>query len=507
MTVAAPHPEAERQGAELAAVGRMLEFARGTFSLGIAVCNSVPLRDYLIHRLKSSHQGIAVVSLPQGNPDVFGLACQANEADKPQALFLVGLEESLRSGETDYPVLRALNASRELWPKSMSMPVVIWLPEYAATLLSVHARDFWAWKSHQFYFVSESASAKTGLSDALSGNLGISQYLDADAKRFRMAELEQRIAEAGDPPPAALAHHAVIWLNELGSIHRVLGDYEAALRCWQEALSISEGIGYCEAQAVCLGNIGATYSDLCDWQLAIEYYEKSLKLRQRLGDKAGVALTVCNLGFLYASMGNTQHAMEHFGQALAMASEARDKSIEANALQGLGNIYLGLGDIGRAIELEERSLGIARKIGDKFAEARAVGDLGLAHFRAGDVRKAMALFGERLAIARRIADKDGEAVSLGNLGMCYEAIGDDPKALDCYARALTIAREIGDKLNEAATLYHLGCAMKRAGKVAEALDMAQQAIRLYEEVGHPGAAAVRKIIVEWAGPGGSEPVP
>ena len=147
MTPPRPAPAAPedlaRQSDELAAMRRMLAASRGTFSLSFAVCNSPALRDYLIERLREFSPGIAVVSIPAGTADPFGVVSSTLDGRQPDALFVTDLERVVPSGVPDQAVLRSLNASRELWDRRLRCPVVFWLPQYAATLLSTQARDFW----------------------------------------------------------------------------------------------------------------------------------------------------------------------------------------------------------------------------------------------------------------------------------------------------------------------------------------------------------------------------
>ncbi len=147
-------PDTERQSAELAVMRRMLTASSGVFSLSFGVCNSPALRDSLVDRLIEEDASYARVSVPNGTEGVLAAVQQSLGARAPSALFVVDLENSLPS-DGPRPAIRSLNATREKWQRYCSCPVVVWLPEYAVKLLAVEARDFWAWRSHQFEFVGE----------------------------------------------------------------------------------------------------------------------------------------------------------------------------------------------------------------------------------------------------------------------------------------------------------------------------------------------------------------
>ena len=136
MSIVALNVESERQAGELRALRRMLDVARGGFSLGFAVCNSPALRSYLIGQVRKSFPDVEEVIIPPETVDVFGFVRANSRMINRTALFVTGLERSLPSSEANFSVLRSLNASRELWVANFACPVVFWVPEYVATLLS-----------------------------------------------------------------------------------------------------------------------------------------------------------------------------------------------------------------------------------------------------------------------------------------------------------------------------------------------------------------------------------
>ena len=188
------------QQAELAAIDRMLSISEGTFSLSIAICNSPALREYLISKITKQKTGIEKIPIEKNCTDVLAFAEKKITNKKPSAIFITDIENALSSDEVQPRIIRNLNASRELWQQKFSCPVVFWLPEYAATILQRDAPDLASWLSHIFEFVSEQATAAAGTLDAYSGDIMSAGKLDVDQKRFRIAELEQRIIDAGDPP-------------------------------------------------------------------------------------------------------------------------------------------------------------------------------------------------------------------------------------------------------------------------------------------------------------------
>src|SRR5436309_12954653 len=145
--------DVEPQRAELAALLRLLSVGQGCFSLSIAVCNAPFLRDRLIDEVLRQVSHVVVLTIPAETSDVFAFVRDQAQIDGASGLFLVGLEASVSDSGRDQPTLRSLNASRDLWPDHFKLPVLFWLPEYAARILSETARDFWRIRNHRFSFL------------------------------------------------------------------------------------------------------------------------------------------------------------------------------------------------------------------------------------------------------------------------------------------------------------------------------------------------------------------
>ena len=323
-----PHGEAERQAAELAALRRMLDASQGCFSLSFAVSNGSALRDYVIGQVRESFPEIRLVTVPAGTVDVFAVAVGESGGAKPAALFVVNLEASIPSERESQPALASLNASRELWERRFPCPVVFWLPEYAAALLSIHAGDFWRYRSHRFEFVSEQAGAVAGVADQFSGDLGAAATLTAEQKRYRIAELEQRIADAGDDPPDSLAQHACVWLSELGFLYDFIGDLDRAEQMHRKALRIYEklgrmdgmandygNLGRMDGMANDYGNLGVIYGKRGDLEQAEQMLRKALEIDEQLGRMEGMAISLANLGRIAEQRGNVTKARELWTKA------------------------------------------------------------------------------------------------------------------------------------------------------------------------------------------------
>ena len=347
-----PPAEVERQAGELAAIRRMLHASQGTFSLSIAVCNSPALRDYLIGQLRADFPAIQVISIPKGTIDVFGHVAGTAGGDPPQALFLVDLEASTPSADESQHTLRSLNASRDLWESRYRCPVVLWLPEFAATLLCEWARDLWRYRSHRFEFVSELAAAQRGVADAFVGAPSTVAGLSAEEKRFRIAELEQRIAEARERPGDEMSRYVSQWLKELALLHRILGDLGHAEALLREAMEIDERLGDVYSRAVTMGRIADVLRARGELDEALRIRrEDQLPAFERLGDVYSRAVTMGKIADILRARGELDEALRiRREDELPVYERLGDRR---SLLVGRTNLAIGLLQRGKAGDREE----------------------------------------------------------------------------------------------------------------------------------------------------------
>ena len=377
--------------------------------------------------------------------DIYGLVAAGVPESPADGLFVVNLEGNVPSGTENQHALRSLNASRELWEERYRCPVVFWLPEYAATLLAIHAPDFWRYRSHRFEFVSEQADVTAGLADRFAGDLSAAAELSAEEKRFRIAELEQRIAEAGDPPPPELVRHVSVWLNELAYLYQFTGDLDRAEKMLRKALAIETELGRQKPIAINYRNLGVVYSEIGDLGRAEEMYRMALAIDERLGWQDGMANDYGNLGVICEGRDDLEQAEEMFHKSLAIREkrERQDDGL-ANDYSNLGIVYQKRGNPGRAEEMFRKALAIDERLGRHDGIASDYGNLGLTCVMRGDLDRAEEMLCKALTINRELGRQAGIAGNTGNLAITYQKRGDHAKSQEWFERARDLFLRLGN---------------------------------------------------------------
>jgi len=471
------------QQAELAAILRMLSISEGTFSLSIAICNSPALREYLISKITEQKAGIEKIPIEKDCTDVLAFAEKKITIERPSAIFITEIENALPSDEAHPRIIRNLNASRELWQQKFSCPVIFWMAEYGATILQRDALDFASWLSHTFEFVSEQATAATGMLDAYAGDIMSAGRLDADQKRFRIAELEQRIKDAGDPPKPELSQHVLTWLHELIYICRAIGDLDAAEENALKSLRIAKKFSQQAEIATAYSNLGLVYRTRTELDKAEQMLTKALEIEEKYACLEGMACSYGNLGGIHLTRGDLDKAEQMLKKSLEIDEKLSRLEGMASDYGNLGLIYQKRGDLDMAEQMHNKSLEINKKLGWLDGTASEYGNLGVIYQKRGDMDKAELMHNKSLEINKRLGRLDGMAIQYGNLGVIYQTRGDLDKAEQISTKALEINEKLG-RLEGMANQYgNIGTVYQKRGDFDKARESWGKALELFRKIG------------------------
>ncbi|HEX41329.1 MAG TPA: tetratricopeptide repeat protein [Phycisphaerales bacterium] len=471
------------QRAELEAFRRMLTVSEGTFSLSIVLCNSPALRDHLIEHVTSEMEGIQVTRIAEDTQDIFDLAQRQMPNGRPRAVFIVDMEKAL-AGQRSERVLQGLNVSREQWRSRHQCPVVFWIAEYVVALLSTRCRDLWSWVSHQFEFVSEQATASAGLQDSYAGNTALARNLDVHEKHFRIAELEQRIADAGDDPQGQLREHVSIWQNELACLRWSLGELDTAMALHKEQERICRQLGNLEGLSSSLGNQALILQARGDLDGAMALLKEQERICRQLGSLDGLSCTLGNQAVILKARGDLDGAM-------ALHKEEERICRQLGTLDGLactlGNqavILKARGDLDGAMALLKEKERICRQLGNLAGLQTSLGNQALILKARGDLDGAMALLKEQERICRQLGNLDGLSRTLGNQALILKDRGDLDGAMALFKEVERICRQLGNVESLAIALANQAAVLAQMGRAREGLPLAEQAHQLAAQHGY-----------------------
>ncbi|NLS94024.1 MAG: tetratricopeptide repeat protein [Planctomycetaceae bacterium] len=436
------YPETVRQNGELAAMKRMLEVSESCFSLSVAICNNTALRNHLVRRLAESAT-LQVISIPESTVDVYQAVLDRVNESTPKAIFIVDLEASVPSREFEQLTFISLNASRDLWQRRFTCPVVFWLPAYAANLMAIHAKDFWRYRSHRFEFVADTTIDEMRPLSYLDFDHVATANLSANEKWFRVAELEQRVRDVEEASAAYLGDFVAQWQTERAFLLAELGELKQAEQIINALLQSDE---YIEHQATLarsyrlLGNIHFARGDLSK---AEEAYRKALDIDETVGQLDGMVSD-------YNNLGNVQEARHNYAEATS---------------------YL------------EKSLEICGQLDREDSASIIYGNLGIVCNAQGDTDAAEHLHHKALELAGQVGRHGILAMNFSNLGNVYSRRGDWDEAERMYRKALEINESLGNRVGMAINWCNLGTLHKNRGEWSNAREMWQESLELYKQLG------------------------
>lgn len=132
------------------------------------------------------------------------------------------------------------------------------------------------------------------------------------------------------------------------TVDRFLGDHDAALARYEQALPALHASGDLGGEAQTLRGIGQIHLDRGAYDVADAYFERSVELYRRAGWPLGQAQGLFWHGMLRIHQGRFHDAESLFTQAQAICRSLGDRSGEAQTMRGLALCYRARGAVDRA---------------------------------------------------------------------------------------------------------------------------------------------------------------
>ncbi|QSJ14820.1 CHAT domain-containing protein [Nostoc sp. UHCC 0702] len=273
---------------------------------------------------------------------------------------------------------------------------------------------------------------------------------------------------------------------------------EAALKAFQQALSIYRQIKNQPGQGKALIAIGNVYSDhLDEFNKAITNYQQALEIAQSIKDTTLEARALSNLGLVYLQLKNSARAIEYCEKALGVARQNKNYETEAIALKSLGAIYFYT-DASKGMNFIEQAVNTIRKAGgspedqlrqDKL-EIDLLNTLGAFNYAIGGskvltgdltggelLNQSVQYFQDSIKLAKQIGDRTRLAKALIGLGDIYNLKGQYTKAIELYEQALETFKTDNKSPSEISEAFSkLGEVYDRQGEIDKAIESYNQAL-------------------------------
>ncbi|MEZ5198472.1 MAG: tetratricopeptide repeat protein [Bacteroidales bacterium] len=269
-------------------------------------------------------------------------------------------------------------------------------------------------------------------------------------------------------------------LHNIGIIQKVLGKYDTAnnilLQAKEYFLKINDTIGV----VACLTDISDIYTKQNNYQVALEYLDVARKLIIKTDNTEKLSRIYSKLGGIYYSQKQFEKALEYHRKSLKINKELNIQLGMSVNYNNIGNVYLDLNEYNRATENYLKSLEIKKQINDNSGMATILNNLGLIFSNQEQFQKAMEYHTEAFNKYNELGDKAGIANSLTNLANDHLGIGNFNRAIEFAGKALFISEEINLKRTQTETYRILSEAYAGLGKYNEAFHC-QKLYKIYHD--------------------------
>jgi CHAT domain-containing protein/Tfp pilus assembly protein PilF len=290
-------------------------------------------------------------------------------------------------------------------------------------------------------------------------------------KRKALARFEEALAlwqKSGDRPGE------VQTLNEIGLIHRILGDTDEAISIFERALALALQAGDRRGEAQARNDLGVAHHQQGRYGQALDDLQSARRIWEELSDSGELANTLYGLGVVQSANGDAEEALASLARALEIRQAAEDPTNQSSILTAIAAIHGERGEGDTALELYRRALDLSRSAGDRNDEAYALQNMASLYMRRGEQQQSLELFTAALQIHRELGNRPMEAWLLSSLGTTSLYLGDYDRALDYYTQALKIHTETRNAW-QACTLQSIGRVYDLQGHPETALEYYSQA--------------------------------
>ena len=126
-------------------------------------------------------------------------------------------------------------------------------------------------------------------------------------------------------------------------IHQTRGEYDKALKMYEQSLEIERRLGNQSGIATSLHQIGNVYYLQGEYDKALKMYEQSLEIKRRLGNRHGTAMTLGQVSRIRIAQKRFKEAIELCLSVIQILSELRSPEVDI-AKRDLEHIQSLLGE-------------------------------------------------------------------------------------------------------------------------------------------------------------------
>lgn len=233
-------------------------------------------------------------------------------------------------------------------------------------------------------------------------------------------------------------------LARLGAFCWHLGEIDAAIPYYEEALALQERVNDSQEMAWTLNNMGIVALSRSQQELAEDYLTQSLEMAKSIQHELQMARSLANLGILDKSRQRFDEALEKLMECQRIYEEQDHQRLIASTYTNLGNVFLGIDDLEKAETYYQLGYDQKKAIGDQWGVACVLLNWGRVALFKDMVSDAEKILWECLAICQNLGKRTGIARSTFYLGKVDEKLGDMISAQKRLVSSLQLEKQLGN---------------------------------------------------------------
>jgi tetratricopeptide (TPR) repeat protein len=465
-----------------------LQMSKG-FKLGFVEVNFPPDINELIAQLEGHPQcqniQLALIELDDPNLRFVLETLQQQlpqidrQPDKKLVLLLRGLEKSIRTTGDYPPILTNLNYTRNSFLTALPHPTLFLLPDYAVTRIAQFAPDFWAWTSATFKFQAAPATLERVRQQIVDNSNRNRTY--SKGEQAELIDLLERLLQEYTEDTEASSRARIEVLNQLGSAHQSIREFETAQLYFYQSLELSRELKYLQGEATALYHLGNIAYDLRQFQPTRSLFEQSLLVIEQTGDRQSTAKIYHLLGMVAQELREYEEAKHNYQLALEIYVEFGDRHSQASTYHQLGIVAQLMQEYAEARRNYQLALEIYVEFGDRYSQAGTYHQLGMVAQLMQEYKEAKHNYQLALEIKVEFGDRYSQASTYHQLGIVAQLMQEYVEARRNYQLALDIYVEFGHRYSQASTYQGLGSVAEELEDLPEAQANYLQALQIWNE--------------------------
>ncbi|SCK48273.1 BTAD domain-containing putative transcriptional regulator [Streptomyces sp. WMMB 322] len=235
---------------------------------------------------------------------------------------------------------------------------------------------------------------------------------------------------------------AAALLRNLGQLHLYQDRYGDARACFERSRALFAGLGHLPGEAVAAAGAGSVHRVVGDLDAALEAFTDALHAFGKAGDRHGEAVAHNAIASVWLERKDPGAAAGWLSGALELSRDVGDRHREAQVRRRVAELHELRGEPRAARAELERARGIFDELSDAHCAAYVQQSIGELCLRQGNAREASAMLNDALAVQQQLGDRRAEARVACLLGELHHATGRKQTARSYFHRSLSTWRRL-----------------------------------------------------------------